>query len=414
MVRRSWQANSFPERVKRLKWLGLASTFLVASLLRSIDAIHHLIPDPGLGFQVSAWSDDLSDVFGRYGGYPQVAPRAISELLNLVPLSQLTYWATALNSVVVAICSVVIAIALTPIIGFRLAALPGLFLAVTFPAHEGLVGNIWALRWLLLPATCLVVISDFAKKHWRSSLLLFVVTGLSHAYIVIPAIVFLARAWVERDGKPKTALHGFALIGMALFQGYAFWTGPRSTRLYGDNTAYWPWTGSGIYWLAVFILPLGLALISVGFSIAKSRTSTENWPPHLALSLQATLLAITSYLQLGIKSSPAVASTSVSYAAVILATSTTGQTFGRIKFPQLVAFATTLIMLILSIRYFLASSYLTNGLPWSQIVAQGVTKCKTTGVSQIELTYFTNGDLTNSELLSCQQVRSWVEWFFRR
>jgi len=400
--------------MERLRWMGLALIFLVVSLLRSIDAIHHLIPDPGLGFQLNAWSADLSDVFVRYYGYPQVAPRAISELLNLVPLSQLTYWATALNSVVVAICAVVIAIALTPIIGLRLAALPGLSLAVTFPAHEGLVGNIWAIRWLLLPATCLVVISDFTRKHWRASLLLFIVTGLSHAYIFIPAIVFMARAWVERDGKPKTALHGFALTGTTLFQGYAFWTGPRSTRLYGDSTAYWPWTGSGIYWLAVFILPLGLALISVGFSIAKSRTSTENWSPHLALSLQATLLAITSYLQLGIKSSPAVAGTSVSYAAVILATSTTGQTFGRIKFPQLVAFATTLIMLILSIRYFLASSYLTNGLPWSQIVAQGVTKCKTTTASQVELTYFTNGDFTNSELLTCQQMKSWVEWFFRR
>ena len=401
------------QRVSRVQWLGVAIVYLIINLLRSRYSIHHLIPDPGLSFQLSAWSDDPLAVLGRFGGYPQVAPRIVSEFLNLIPLPQLTYWSTALNSAVAMTCSLLIAMALTPSIGFRLAILPGMFLATSFPAFEGLIGNVWAIRWLLLPATCVVVLSDFAKQHWRISFVLFLLTGLSHPYVFIPAIFFFTRAWTERDFKSKTGLLGLTLAGTVLFQGFAFLTGSRSSRLYGDSTVYWPWTGSGIYWIAVFALPTGIALISIPFAISNSKIVSRTYSPRVAMAIQATLLALLSYLQLGIKSSPAVATSTVSYAAIILATNDVGHTF-KSMFSRLVTLTSSIVMLILNVRYFLASSYLTNGLSWSQVVSRGVADCQTSSISQVELTYFINGDFSNSELIDCHQLALWVEWFFRR
>jgi hypothetical protein len=83
-------------------------------------------------------------------------------------------------------------------------------------------------------------------------------------------------------------------------------------------------------------------------------------------------------------------------------------------FSRLVTLTSSIVMLILNVRYFLASSYLTNGLSWSQVVSRGVADCQTSSISQVELTYFINGDFSNSELIDCHQLALWVEWFFRR
>ena len=187
--------ESEPNLATRSTWVfsaALALFFFLATLARSWVSIIHLPPDPGLEFQILAKTDGLSNIFDSYNGYLQVLPRLLSEILNLVPLSQLTYWSTFLNALITMVCAFAVTQALRELTGTKTAIFVGLVLATSFPAHEGLVGNLWAIRWILLPATCVIAsVPVFAQRYWRFTLFLFLATGLAHAYIFIPTCIYL-------------------------------------------------------------------------------------------------------------------------------------------------------------------------------------------------------------------------------
>jgi hypothetical protein len=394
-------------------WI-LFTGFFALVLGRSITSIHHLIPDPGLTFQLTAQSDQLSDVFGPYGGYPQVLPRLISEILNLTPLSQLTYWATIINAAVIALCATIATKAVTKVVASPIALSIGLALAIAFPAYEGLTGNVWALRWTLLPTACIVIATDFYKDRWISATLLFLLTGLSHAYIFIPAIFFLGKMLVNRDRKLASVVPCASLLATSMFQGAVFLTGTRHGRLYGEATIYWPWTGAGIYWFSVFILPLTLALLSVLFVASRLRQRREWTAPQTVLALQGAALALLSYLQLGIKSSPAVSTIPLTYAALLLAYQSPLQSHSIRIFKKMSAVACSILLIVLTARYYLASPYLTNGERWSDIVDAATSQCGDRVSPSVELVYFVSGDFTNSEVLTCDQLVNWDKWIFER
>jgi hypothetical protein len=406
--------SSFTSRMSRTKWFGVGLFFFSGSILRSWNSIHHLIPDPGLQFQITAWSDGPFDIFGSYGGYPQIAPRVISKFLNLVPIAQLTYWSTLATAAITAICALAITISLVQTINPWIAGLSGLSLAIAFPAYESLIGNIWAIRWILLPTTCIIVATEFAKQHWRFAFLLFLITGLSHAYIVIPAGIFLWRIFFERDRSPRMLLLGFVLVSTTTFQGLAFLLGSRQSRLYGEATVYWPWPGSGIYWLAIFVVPIGFAFASMIFNLLNSGFNTKLWSPSKAIAFQAILLAVLSYLQLGIKSSAAVTTVTVSYIALIISTNDGAGITTRINLNKIVAIGGSFILLLLCARYYFASPYITFGTRWSETVGQALDNCQVFGTREVNLIYFKAGDLINSEVLGCDALKNWNKWFFHR
>jgi hypothetical protein len=400
--------------ISRTKWLGIGLFFFVTSILRSWNSIHHLIPDPGLQFQIAAWSDGPSDIFGSFWGYPQVAPRAISEFLNLVPIAQLTYWSTLATTAITAICALAISISLVRTINPWIAGLAGLSLVIAFPAYESLIGNIWAIRWILLPTTCIIVATEFAKQHWRFTFLLFLITGLSHAYIVIPAGIFVWRIFFERDRSLRMLLLGSVLVATTTFQGLAFLLGSRQSRLYGEATVYWPWPGSGIYWLTIFLVPIGFAFVAISFTFLSSRSKSKLWSPSIAIALQANLLAVLSYLQLGIKSSAAVTTVTVSYIALIVSASDGTGITTRFNLNKIVAIGGSLILLVLCTHYYFASPYITFGTRWSETVGQARDSCLVFGTREVELIYFKAGNLINSEILGCDVLENWNKWFFHR
>jgi hypothetical protein len=201
----------------------MASSFFLITMARSWVSIKHLPPDPGLEFQILARADGLTNIFNGYNGYPQVLPRLISEFLNLVPLSQLTYWSTIINALISMICAVAITRALCELVGTRTAILVGLVLSTAFPAHEGLVGNLWAIRWTLLPAACVIAsIPSFSNKFWRTTLVLFLATGLSHAYIFMPTVIYFLHAFLKRDYRTRTLMLGSVLVFSTLFQIFGY------------------------------------------------------------------------------------------------------------------------------------------------------------------------------------------------
>ena len=252
-------------------WTALAASFFLITLARSWMSIMHLPPDPGLEFQILAKTDGLTKIFNSYNGYPQVLPRLISEFLNLVPLSQLTYWSTLINALISMVCALAITKAISELIGIKTAILVGFVLSTAFPAHEGLVGNLWAIRWILLPATCVIAsIPAFSQKYWRITLVLFTATGLSHAYVFIPAGVYLLHAFFKRDYRARTFVLGSSLVVLTLFQGFGYLSSSRQLQLYGESTVYWPWAGSGIFWWAIFWIIIVCFITSTIFWIFKS------------------------------------------------------------------------------------------------------------------------------------------------
>jgi hypothetical protein len=396
-------------------WTALASSFFLITLARSWVSIQHLPPDPGLEFQILAKTDGLTKIFNSYNGYPQVLPRLISEFLNLVPLSQLTYWSTLINALISMVCAVAITKAISELVGIKTAILVGLVLSTAFPAHEGLVGNLWAIRWILLPATCVIAsIPAFSQKYWRITLFLFIATGLSHAYIFIPTGVYLLHAFFKRDFRARTFVLGSTLVVLTLFQGFGYLNSSRQLQLYGESTVYWPWAGSGVFWWAIFTIPLAFALIAVVPNLKFKIPSPGDFTPQSSLAMQAVLISTLSYLQLGVKSSPAVATVTISFAAVMVGMYKSNGLATRLRINSLVKIACSFVLIVLSIRFYFPSYFLTNGIGWPRTVETSLIQCQKSDIKSSELVIFEIGDLVQSENLPCNSLKTWDTWFYRR
>lgn len=400
---------------KWTNWALLASLFFAVTLARSWASIKFLPPDPGLGFQLSARTDGLPQLFNSYNGYLQVLPRFISEFLNLVPLSQLTYWSTFSNALISMACAAAITRALRELIEMKSAILVGLVLSTAFSAHEGLVGNLWGIRWTMLPATCVIAsIPSYSQKYWRSTLFLFIATGLSHAYIFIPAAIYVLDALTRRDFRRRTLLLGSILVTSTLFQGIGYLNSLQKLQLYGNSTIYWPWKGSGVFWWAVFTLPLLFALIAIVPNLNFRKSVFRNLTPQFLIATQAVLISTISYLQLGIKSSPAVATITLSFAAVVVGSNKKESWQIRLRIYSLLKVLCLVVITILSIRYYLPSYFLTNGEGWSKEVETSLNQCQRSDLTSTKLVYFRMNDVVLSESLPCGDLASWDKWFFQR
>jgi hypothetical protein len=396
-------------------WTVLALLFFLITLARSWVSIKHLPPDPGLEFQILSKTDGLSRIFNSYNGYPQVIPRVISEFLNLVPLSQLTYWSTTINALISMVCAVAITKALIEISGTKTAILVGLVLSAAFPAHEGLVGNLWAIRWILLPATCVIAsVPAFSQKNWRITLFLFIATGLSHAYIFIPAGVYLLHALVKRDHRTRTLVLASTLVVLSLFQGFGYLNSSRQLQLYGESTVYWPWAGSGVFWWAIFTIPLIFGFIAVLPNLKFEKLSVRDFTPRSSIALQAVLISTLSYLQLGIKSSPAVATVTLSFAAVMVGMYNLNGLATQLRINSLVKIACSIILIVLSVRFYFPSYFLTNGVGWPKTVEASLIECQKSDTGSTKLIVFEIGDLVQSENLLCNSLSTWDKWLYQR
>jgi hypothetical protein len=412
------QGNQFSKielEITRITWTFIASAFFLITLFRSWVSIKHLPPDPGLEFQLLAKSDGLFEVFSSYNGYPQVLPRLISEFLNFVPLSHLTYWSTVINAIASMVCAVATTKALFEIAGIKTAILAGLVLSTAFSAHEGLVGNIWAIRWTLLPTACVIAsIPVFSQKHWRFTLFLFLATGLSHAYIFIPTIIYLLIAFSRREYRDKTFVLGSTLVFLTIFQGFGYFNSSRQLRLYGENTIYWPWRGSGVFWWAVFTTPLIFALIALLANLTFRKPAILNFTPQRSMAIQAFLLSIFSYLQLGIKSSPAVATATLSFISTVVVVNASDSLANRLRINFIIKIFCSLLIVILSVRFYFPSFYLTNGEGWPETVEKSLIQCQKSDAKSTELIIFKLGDVVQSEIVPCSSLTTWDKWFFKR
>lgn len=397
---------------------SISSFALIAGIVlsRSVHAIHHLPPDPSLGFQLPPGPNPLSGVLSNHDGYLQVAPRLLSLLLDLPPLSQLTYWMTITNAIAVSLCALAIGRAAHFLAGTRIAIVSALGLACNYAAHEGLIGNIWAIRWPLLAAACAVVASgDFQKLHPFFTAAILLSAGLSHAYIVIPTGILLTSLATRRKVERYEQAPLCILLGSSALQLISYIESGTAFQKYGDDTYFWPWSNAGLFWWGVFVGPLALALSGL-IPIWLSKWSSGSIDrASLLVVVQSIVLSGLSYAQLGVKTSPAVASASVGLFALSVSAA---RSKSRAKF-QAVARALlvsgVLAFAALSARGFFASYFLTSGDNWLKVVQVAESKCIQRPTGIIELPFFVYGDgTTATEELTCRELLQWNKWFWQR
>jgi hypothetical protein len=305
--------------------------------------------------------------------------------------------------------------ALSEIVTVRAAVLLGLVLSTAFSAHEGLVGNLWAIRWTMLPATCVIAsVPTYSQRYWRSTLFLFVATGLSHAYIFIPTAIYLLHAFSRREYRGRTIALGSILMASTLFQGFGYLNSSRQFQLYGGSTVYWPWKGSGIFWWAVFTIPLIFALIAAFPYVKFRKPALRDLTPQHLIAIQAVLISTLSYLQLGVKSSPAVATVTLSFAAVIVGERKTRSSVYRLGIHSFLKTLCLVPMTILSIRFFFPSYFLTNGDSWPKTVEASLSQCQISNIKSTKLVYFKMNEVVLSETIPCSALESWDKWFYQR
>ena len=158
---------------------------------------------------------------------------------------------------------------------------------------------------------------------------------------------------------------------------------------------------------------MGLGLVAALLISSRSNYSSRNLSPQFLLVCQALLMAVLSYLQLGIKSSPAVATISLSFAALLAAAQRTSMSAHRTRLKQLVVVCCSMVVFTLSLRYYLPSYYLTNGAGWPNAVEMAVRQCQEADLVSADLMVFQVGDISQSENLSCELLTDWNRWFFR-
>lgn len=412
--------NAMSPRVNQLvvgttKPVFLVPLILAAVLGRSWTAIHHLPPDPGLGFQVAAREGSVLQIFSLADGYFQLVPRLASELLALVPLGQLTYWSTLFNALIVATCALIVGWCAEAFAGRTIGLLMSLATAITYASSEGLVGNVWSVRWTLLSATCALTVTPqvLHRCHW-ASMALILMTGLSHAYIVVPASFFIVRQILTRQTRKGDWSITAVLLGTSLIQIAGFLSTNSPVQKYGAQTIYVPWANMGVFWYAVFLGPISLSVAALAIGLLASKSDDSRRLDVLLVGCSSATLAVLSYLQLGIKSSPAVA-TSVLGLFALLVSASNPMLKSQVRLgTKSLALLGSAVFLVLSLESYLASDYLTSGPKWMSEVALRKSECSRGDVSEVALLYLKRGDLEASETLACATIQDWDAWFWQR
>ena len=156
------------------------------------------------------------------------------------------------------------------------------------------------------------------------------------------------------------------------------------------------------------------ALIALLSNLKLRKPAILNFTPQGSIAIQAFLLSILSYLQLGIKSSPAVATATLSFISTMVVMHATDGLANRLRINLIIKTFCLLLIVVLSVRFYFPSFYLTNGGGWPETVKKSLIQCQKSDTKSAELIIFNLGDVIQSEIVACSSLKSWDNWFFRR
>ncbi len=360
----------------------------VICLARSGSAVDRLVPDPGIDFVTEAYSNNWIHTFSNVDGYLNFLPRFFGEVFTHFPLASAAVISSVMTAAIWALCTTFVWQAISAMNESKAVALLGsLSIPLIFAASESSINNLWNVKWILLPTLAIVLtVPKMTRKRPLIVIFLIVITGLSHAYIVIPTLIFCAVLILRRSASNAEFRIAAVLVVMSIVQGAAFVLGADGFKKYGNNTVYLPWSGMGLFWYAVWLLP---TLLSVTALSAIFIVSRRPWRTHQSLflvSLYSLFFSALSVAQFGIKDSPAVMTVGISVVAIIL-----GLSELRTKMPRFSVFVAAGVLIVvgvLSVHYFPASWWLKSGPRWSTAVEAASKKCEMDSVEKVEIETF--------------------------
>ena len=138
-----------------------------------------------------------------------------------------------------------------------------------------------------------------------------------------------------------------------------------------------------IFWDFNFLFPALLALVVFVISIIEFRKDVEIYLPPVSLAVTSLCVWLISYLQGGLADRYFVAPTVISWVALILAFANHGSRIPSLH--KLIFGGTTCLMVVASVVWFPASSYLRSGPAWNDDVIRAWKICLETNSFEQEV-----------------------------
>ena len=98
----------------------------------------------------------------------------------------------------------------------------------------------------------------------------------------------------------------------------------------------------------------------------------------------------------------------------MVAYNTSNEFASKFKVDWFVKLFCSLLLLVLSVRFYFPSYFLTNGTSWPKTVAAASVQCQSSDLDSVKLTVFEIRELVQSETIPCDTLENWDLWFFQR
>jgi hypothetical protein len=377
-------------------WLS----YLFILVARGRHALDRVPADQGYGIFESARQGFQVDAFTV--PYINLVSQSIPYVIAPLPIATHAVAASLLVHTIWAICALII-------FGtFRLASsslapayLAGLALVLVPYASESSLGNPGIVGFALL--TTSVVISAMSlviRRAPRASATFGLITGLTSPLgflAVIPtAIRFLRHRVLSRE---EWFFVGAVLSSLAANLGVVGLTGATSGR---TGKILLMWNGAGVFWWSGWVGPSLISLAVLLFFLIFRRKLHDLWEVAVGLALASVCIAVAAYSLGGIGDRYFIAPAALAALSLLTLSLAVPRTRSWTSARQVVVPTVSLLLLVPSAKWFSASWYLTGGPTWSSEVRRAESLCRSTSVSQVDLSI----SPSSTHTLSCSYLVS--------
>ncbi len=368
------------------------------ALLRIRQSFDRMAPDPGFWFLQQVHDENIFHIFSNQDGFLHVAPRLCYEVVSLFPIEmQALAGSVGMQLIFGSVATLVFFVLRIETQSFFLSLLGSLIVVTVPAAGESTVGNLGSVKWPLTILLVFVLSSQTTmQRYMKLSIVCAILVGLSQPYSVLIILPVIFKRFFSKNARSLSKAEWCILLTTAL-QIINWIVSGVALQKYGAPT-YFAWSGMGIFWYSVWLMPTLTGLSVLLLSYVNQKLDGGNFLFEVRLALSAVLLAVVSYLQLGIKDSSAVAPQAVSLVALFLSVHRIGDWVGSNARRLLTGFFLVLVM-VASLKWFNASWYLTSGPTWSSEIERTRSICLQDGVDIVTIKQFM-GDTT----LDCSQV----------
>ena len=373
--RRSW-----------LEYLLLALVFSLVLSLRIRSAVFRLPPDPGYYMFDDARHASFWKVFSynSWEGYISVLPRLIAISTKPFPLALTAILASLITTLIWSVTAVFVFVLVRQLTHRAFLALLCSAMVVFVPsASESSVGNFGNAKWqLFILATVISISPAFYMRFKWSSILIYLVSGLSNPVAIltiIPILLSLVGSGSKISRMPKVLL----ICASCTFavQLLAFRASGADTVR--SQIVRWKLGQFATFWNFNFLFPLLLAALVLIIVLLTFFTSHRIMLAPLSVAATTAAVGVISYVQGGLADRYFVAPTVLSWLSLILLFHESSGVARVITRTLLIT--TSSIFLIGSITWFQASSYLNSGPTWSGEISLVRIECMETGSEWVDV-----------------------------